>query len=1174
MHKSERPALLVRLRHGPQPVLPAKPCEFHVSRQARERYGFDEHLFSASGNVIFPNYHATRVFAQKMNDKRDLVNFPERAVRAGQINAMGLIDEILHYVAGLFREQVNRQVFAQALLWLDERLGAETVAQTLRRFVEDFPPLAVYKGDMAAQEFLQGQSYGVPNREIVLEEMLLLWLANANPAFSPFLELFDDSSLARATAYREMVHSLHEFFERQPRFGPDNQNLVDMLRSPAIAVPHSLSGQLHYMLARWGLLLGKYLYRLLTSLDVIKEEEKLRMAGGPVPTRVFEFSRLVGEPERFSPDREWMPRLVLMAKSTFVWLDQLSKKYQRPITRLDQIPDEELDRLAAWGFTGLWLIGIWERSKASRSIKRLCGNPEAEASAYALYDYEVAAELGGEEALRQLRARCWQRGIRLASDMVPNHMGIDSRWVVEHPEWFISLPYPPFPSYTFSGPDLSSDARMQVYIEDHYYTRTDAAVVFKRVDSATGEVRYIYHGNDGTSMPWNDTAQLNYLKPEVREAVMETILHVAGLFPIIRFDAAMTLTKRHYQRLWFPQPGSGGDIPSRAEHGMTKEQLDQLMPEEFWRQVVDRIAAQAPDTLLLAEAFWLMEGYFVRTLGMHRVYNSAFMNMLKNEENQKYRSVIKNTIEFNPEILKRYVNFMNNPDEQTAVVQFGKGDKYFGVCVMMVTMPGLPMFGHGQVEGFAEKYGMEYRRAYWDEQPDWDLVRRHEREIFPLLTKRYLFADVEHFVFYDFFNPEGQVSENVFAYSNRYHDERALVVYNNALAPARGWIRTSTRFLDVKGSRQLLQKSLGEGLALHAGEDFHVIFRDHVSGLEYLRSAKRFWEQGLYVELAGYQYHVFLDFREVKDDPLRRYAQLEAFLNGSGVPSIEDAMRELFLRPLHEAFAKCISGGTVQQLVAASAAGESEKEAAVAAAVACYREFVAEAGRVLGLEREDATLVERRAGYLQALLHLGELAAHLQRSRSAKARNAAAALAATLQDVPFAWAVLLSWLAVREVGRLCGEGDVAMRSRSFIDDWLLGKEIVATFQQMGFATARAEEGLLMVKILTSHQRWWSDTMPRRGRAHSIMRRLFADEEVQPRLGVNRYQDVLWFNKERFEELVQWLVVIAAVDALADNSQRVAQAAKWLRPHLQVVEQWRKAEQASAYQVERFFANLS
>ncbi len=97
---------------------------------------------------------------------------------------------------------------------------------------------------------------------------------------------------------------------------------------------------------------------------------------------------------------------------------------------------------------------------------------------------------------------------------------------------------------------------------------------------------------------------------------------------------------------------------------MSKEDFDKAMPEEFWREVVDRVATEVPDTLLLAEAFWLMEGYFVRSLGMHRVYNSAFMNMLRNEENAKYRQLIKSTLTFDPEILKRYVNFMNNPDEK------------------------------------------------------------------------------------------------------------------------------------------------------------------------------------------------------------------------------------------------------------------------------------------------------------------------------------------------------------------------------------------------------------------------------------------------------------------------------------------------------------------------------
>ena len=129
------------------------------------------------------------------------------------------------------------------------------------------------------------------------------------------------------------------------------------------------------------------------------------------------------------------------------------------------------------------------------------------------------------------------------------------------------------------------------------------------------------------------------------------------------------------------------------------------MPREFWRDVVDQVAAEVPDTLLGAEAFWLMEGYFVRTLGMHRVYNSAFMHMLRDEDGAAYHKVLRDTLEFDPAILQRYVNFMSNPDEDTAIEQFGVDDKYLGVATMLATLPGLPMLGHGQIEGFTEKYG-------------------------------------------------------------------------------------------------------------------------------------------------------------------------------------------------------------------------------------------------------------------------------------------------------------------------------------------------------------------------------------------------------------------------------------------------------------------------------------
>ena len=88
--------------------------EFHISRLARDKYEFDEMLFSFDGNIIFANLLAARQFTQKMNQKRDLVNFPENAIKASEINAMGLIDEILHLVISLYRKQIDPKIMSDA----------------------------------------------------------------------------------------------------------------------------------------------------------------------------------------------------------------------------------------------------------------------------------------------------------------------------------------------------------------------------------------------------------------------------------------------------------------------------------------------------------------------------------------------------------------------------------------------------------------------------------------------------------------------------------------------------------------------------------------------------------------------------------------------------------------------------------------------------------------------------------------------------------------------------------------------------------------------------------------------------------------------------------------------------------------------------------------------------
>ncbi len=1204
--------------------------EFHVSRPSRDYYSFEDTVFSFNGNVIFANFHAARVFAQKMNERKNLMLFPEQAVRAGQINAMALIDEILHMMIEQYRKERNQSVAADALNWLYSQVGESQVNEALSQFSESFPTTRVYRGEFNSQEFLQGESLrpdgtSVPNSQLVLEEMLMLWLANLNPAYQPYLELFDDEKLEKVTAYPQMMDSLRGFFDLQPTFGPDGQNLLDLLRAPALASPDSLTGQLDYIRSHWSTFLGSQLMRLLlSSMDLVREEEKITFgftagagAGGEMYAPVFTGQEF--EAEAFSQDLDWMPRLVLIAKNSFVWLDQLSKKYKRSITRLDQIPDEELDTLARWGFRGLWLIGLWERSLASRTIKQLRGNPEAVASAYSLMDYQIAQDLGGEEAYHDLHSRAWKRGIRLASDMVPNHMGIDSRWVIEHPDWFISLDYPPFPAYTFNGPNLSWDSRVGIYLEDHYFNNSDAAVVFKRVDYWSGSEKFIYHGNDGTSFPWNDTAQLNYLLPQVREAVIQTILHVARMFPIIRFDAAMTLAKRHYSRLWFPEPGKGGDIPSRAEFALTKEQFDAAFPEEFWREVVDRVAKEAPDTLLLAEAFWLMEGYFVRTLGMHRVYNSAFMNMLRDEKNQEYRLVIKNTLQFEPEILKRYVNFMNNPDEKTAVEQFGKGDKYFGILAMMITNPGLPMLGHGQVEGFSEKYGMEYRRAYYDETPDEWLVKRHEREIFPLMHKRYLFAEVTHFLLYDFYTPEGYVNEDVYAYSNSNGDEHALVLYHNRYAETRGWIKISIPFPVKTGAgdeRTFVQKSLGEGLGLSNDPNAYVIFRDQISGLEYLRNSQELHNAGLYMELKSYEYHVYLDFRQVFDDGERQYSRLAEYLQGGGVPDMQEALQELNLRPLLSAYRELVNSGWYRWVIEkrfkapeleveeAEAHEETlEAEPSDVQIVEQQPELPSFSQRLIALEpvleeceikalkvynevltqaegdgdpeqtarntRQDLLLalslpaLENWFGEQPESDKLAEALAYLQAGPGGKA---------LLSDGDtVVWGSLLSWIFNHRLSQAAFAEDSAEQARSWMAEWLLGKSNVRALVELGLEEGKANWQVELVKLLVGCQDWYQAKTGKTLKPDKVLQSWLKDSAAQRFINANRFQGILWFNKESFDELLWWMFCIAVLQisrglllepdkplAVADEIQRV----------YKVVLKLQKAVKLSDFQIEK------
>jgi glycosidase len=1108
------------------------------------------HRLDLGGPARLSEPPTARAVAHRLSTEPGRAN--ARPVLAGDVLALGLLDEVSRLVIARYLELVDATAFERAAAAARDGVGAPAERTTLDAYGAGFP---------ASTADVGGETDGD-----ALAEVLLTWLANANPAIGPLRTLVDDRPMAAGPGvrYADLVGATGRYFAAAPRFGPDGQDLITLLRAPARAAPGSLTAQLEWIRDRWANLLGEagsaLLGRLVVGLGVIAEERsRLGLIGaaaggggglgGLVGIGPGDDALLDAEPERYSTDVAWMPELVLIAKSTHVWLDQLSRTYGREIRTLDAIPDEELDSLARHGVTGLWLIGLWERSRASQEIKRRRGNTDALASAYALHDYVIATDLGGPRAAQMLGDRAMARGIRLASDMVPNHMGIDARWVVEHPDWFLSLPYSPFPAYSFGGPDLSWDDRVAIVLEDHYWDGTDAAVVFKRVDRASGSERYVYHGNDGTSFPWNDTAQLDYLRADVREAVIQTILHVARQFPVIRFDAAMVLAKRHIERLWHPLPGRGGAIPSRAEFALTKREFDAAIPIEFWREVVDRVAAEAPGTLLLAEAFWLMEGYFVRTLGMHRVYNSAFMNLLRDEENGTYRRVMRDTLEFDPQILGRFVNFMSNPDEKTAVEQFGTGDKHFGVATLMATLPGLPMLGHGQLEGFRERYGMEFSRAAWDERIDEGMLARYEREIVPLMQRRGIFAGSGDFLLYDVIGDDGAVREDAYAYSNvGPGGERSLVVYHNRYASTSGRIRESVPFSaadPASGERSLRRRSLADGLGVWLGapeepalDGLFVRARSAITGVEHLWRARDIAAGGLWLELGAYEYRVYLDWASVRDAD-GRWSRLHDRLGGHGVPSLDDALRDLELAPVHEAFGRLLGGhgpGTgadafdlVRAVREATGARRGAPDAKVAEAIST------------GLAAVEALKVEDPTT-----------------------------------------AVALRTRAIAEpLGRLGDADDSRATARAWFTELRLGPALVRSLGDRPDGPAGSKRP---DPEAAAHRTWLLLRLARPGLlptstsapGHEVATAWVADPDVSAYLDVHASDGIRWLNAERLDELADWATTLDRLDGgTGDGGEGAgARAGGGSRASAAAIATIRRAAAAAGYRVDEWLASLA
>jgi hypothetical protein len=497
------------------------------------------------------------------------------------------------------------------------------------------------------------------------------------------------------------------------------------------------------------------------------------------------------------------------------------------------------------------------------------------------------------------------------------------------------------------------------------------------------------------------------------------------------------------------------------------------------------------------------------------------------------------------------VNFMSNPDERTAIDQFGTGDKFFGVATMLATLPGLPMFAHGQVEGYTERYGMEYKQAKMDEWPNEGLIARHMHEIAPLLKRRRIFAESANFVLYAFWTGYGTVDENVFAYSNRNGSERSIVLYNNSYGSTHGTIHISAASMD-KGTGELRQRSLAEGLDVGWDESLIFRYRDQAKGLEYLRRATDIHRYGLTLDLRGYQYAVLLDWNPLHSTAAQPWDQLCDSLGGAGVHSVDHALSLLRLRPLHEALEHALHPGALRVLAEmgrellkesqqkAPAGSESQKEAKPAGKESAEKESVEQ--RAVAAPVQLSAREQMRLGdWLQSVDGFAWRAAEILQPQSAEefvrefreqvVPMVAAALRLPLLERSFStvwpgtvrtllpncepgasaertWTPVLAWAILSSLP--------VERPEEMFDQLQLREALGAIFSTSGLEGEDVWRAAARVRVLLAFDQ------PLQTLAYS--RRFWNDPDVRWLTGVNESGGKTYFNKEATDELLAWMAL--------------------------------------------------
>jgi len=318
----------------------------------------------------------------------------------------------------------------------------------------------------------------------------------------------------------------------------------------------------------------------------------------------------------------------------------------------------DIPKLKDLGVKIIWLMPIFPISEVKRKaygdlmVEDIEDPKEREkylGSYYAVSDFrKINPEFGSIEDFRRLLDTAHEHEIYVILDWVPNHTGWDHTWITEHPD---------------------------------FYTKNSKGEITDPLKE------------DGTSVGWEDVADLDYSNKEMRQAMIADMMY------------------------WVKEEGIDGFRCDMAG----------MVPTDFWAEAIPKLRAEK-DIFMLAEADkpeLTRDNMFEMAYGWeaHHLLNA----IAKGEKNAThFNEYMQNSAEKWAEG-GFLMNFLTNHDENSwaGTVKERMGDASEAMLALTYCIPGMPLIYSGQ------EYDLDHRLKFFEK----DSIPKKKGEVWPLLEK-------------------------------------------------------------------------------------------------------------------------------------------------------------------------------------------------------------------------------------------------------------------------------------------------------------------------------------------------------------------------------------------------------------------------------------------------------